>query len=134
EEQIHADAHADGGYSPGRHGPQLPSPAHAPAASPRDAPVRGAPVRIAYDAAPLLNPRTGVGHYAAALLHHLLEADPELGVSLFAVGRQRTPAALPGGDGRTTFRRLKVPARVAVMAWEASGHPVGERLVGRVDA
>src|SRR2546425_10422139 len=42
-------------------------------------------MRIAYDAAPLLNPRTGVGHYAAALLDALLAADPELEVSLFAV-------------------------------------------------
>jgi len=75
-------------------------------------------VRIAYDAAPLLNPRTGVGHYAAALLEALLAADPELEVSLFAVGRQPAPATTPGssgalrgawGDGRATLRRLPVP-------------------------
>ena len=40
----------------------------------------------------MLNPRTGVGQYAAALLEALLAADPELEVSLFAVGRQPAPA------------------------------------------
>src|SRR5437870_10202164 len=72
------------------------------------------PVRIAYDAAPLLNPRTGVGHYAAALLEALLAADPELEVSLFAVGRQPAPATA-SGDGRATLRRLRIPARLVVV-------------------
>src|SRR5438105_7437934 len=101
------------------------------------------PVRIAYDAAPLLNPRTGVGHYAAALLEALLAADPELGVSLFAVGRQPAPATTPGssgalrgawGDGRATLRRLPVPARLVVVAWELARHPGGEVLFGRTGA
>jgi glycosyltransferase involved in cell wall biosynthesis len=87
-------------------------------------------VRIAYDAAPLLNPRTGVGHYAAALLDAMLAADPGLEVSLFAVGRQPAPATTPG-DGRATLRRLPIPARLVVAAWELARYPKGERLLGR---
>ncbi|HEY2665848.1 MAG TPA: glycosyltransferase, partial [Actinomycetota bacterium] len=101
-------------------------------------------MRIAYDAAPLLNPRTGVGQYAAALLDALLIADPELEVSLFAVGRQPAPATVSdvsgalrgasGGDGRATLRRLRIPARLVVMAWELARYPRGEVLVGRAGA
>ena len=100
-------------------------------------------MRIAYDAAPLLNPRTGVGHYAAALLEALLAADPELEVSLFAVGRQPAPATTPGssgalrgawGDGRATLRRLRIPARLVVPAWELARYPRGEVLFGRAGA
>src|SRR4030088_1332750 len=71
------------------------------------------PVRIAYDAAPLLNPRTGVGHYAAALLDAMLAADPALEVCMSAVGRQPAPATVPdflsgalrgaSGNGRATL-------------------------------
>jgi glycosyltransferase involved in cell wall biosynthesis len=100
-------------------------------------------MRIAYDAAPMLNPRTGVGQYAAALLDALLAADPELEVSLFAVGRQPAPAttsdlsgALRGasGDGRATLRRLRIPARLVVVAWEVARYPRGEALFGRAGA
>ena len=100
-------------------------------------------MRIAYDAAPLLNPRTGVGHYAAALLEALLAADPELEVSLFAVGRQPAPATTTGvsgplggawGDGRATLRRLRIPARLVVAAWELARYPRGEVLFGRAGA
>ena len=100
-------------------------------------------MRIAYDAAPMLNPRTGVGQYAAALLEALLAADPDLEVSLFAVGRQPSPAttsdvsgALKGasGDGRATLRRLRIPARLVVPAWELARYPRGEVLFGRAGA
>ncbi|HYR61134.1 MAG TPA: glycosyltransferase family 1 protein [Actinomycetota bacterium] len=90
-------------------------------------------MRIAFDAAPLLNPRTGVGHYTAALADHLLAADPGLELSLFAVGRQPVAAAMPGGD-RATLRRLRVPARLVVGAWELAGRPPGDVLFGEVDA
>jgi len=102
----------------------------------------------------MLNPRTGVGQYTAALLDALLDADPELEVSLFAVGRQPAPATssnssgasrgassgLSGalraasGDGRTTLRRLRIPARLVVAAWELARYPRGEVLVGRAAA
>lgn len=94
-------------------------------------------MRIAYDAAPLLNPRTGVGHYAAALADHLLAADPALELSLFAIGRQPAPPdiplALPGRE-RATLRRLPIPARLVVGAWEVAGRPPGDVLYGAVDA
>jgi glycosyltransferase involved in cell wall biosynthesis len=86
------------------------------------------PMEIAYDAAPMLNPLTGVGHYTAELYRHLPAADPDLVLSLFAVGRQR--AELPG----VAVRRLELPARVAVTAWELLPVPVGDRLTGRADA
>jgi glycosyltransferase involved in cell wall biosynthesis len=101
-------------------------------------------VRISYDAAPLLNPRTGVGHYAAALLDAMLAADPELEVCMFAVGRQPAPATTPdflsgalrgaSGNGRATLRRVPIPARLVVGAWELARHPRGEVLVGRAGA
>lgn len=81
-------------------------------------------MRIAYDAAPLLNPLTGVGRYAAALLEHLPAADPNLEIVLYAIGRQG------GGPPGLAIRRLRVPARVVVVGWELAGHPAGERLFG----
>ncbi|GAC1362145.1 MAG: glycosyltransferase family 1 protein [Actinomycetota bacterium] len=92
-------------------------------------------MKIAYDAAPLLNPRTGVGQYAAALLDHLVAADPDLTVSLFAVGRQRRPVGVTVGPqgSAAPVRRLKIPARLAVGAWEVARHPRGEWLVGSND-
>ncbi|MEA2591974.1 MAG: hypothetical protein QOD62_1805 [Actinomycetota bacterium] len=101
-------------------------------------------MRIAYDAAPLLNPRTGVGHYAAALLDAMLAADPELEVAMFAVGRQPAPATIlglsgalrgaSGGNGRATLRRVPIPARLVVGAWELARYPRGEVLFGRAGA
>lgn len=92
-------------------------------------------MRLAFDAAPLLNPRTGVGHYAATLLDHLLVAEPGLEVGLFAVGRQRGPARLPrAADGQPLpLRRLQVPARYAVLAWEALRRPGAEAWLGPCD-
>lgn len=84
-------------------------------------------MRIAFDAAPLLNARTGVGHYAGALLEALETADPSLEVSLFAVGRQRD--ALEARH----VRRLRVPARLAASGWDRIPWVPGEALIGRVD-
>jgi glycosyltransferase involved in cell wall biosynthesis len=85
-------------------------------------------MRIAYDAAPLLNARTGVGHYAATLLDHLLALDPDLSFSLFAITRQRDTSSVPEHE-RVRFRHVRVPARVAVTAWEHSGLTSGERFL-----
>ncbi|MGH2717416.1 MAG: glycosyltransferase family 4 protein [Actinomycetota bacterium] len=84
-------------------------------------------MRVAYDAAPLLNPLTGVGHYAAELHRALQATEGGPALRLFAVGRQRSaPEGLP-------VHRLKVPARAAVAAWEYSRFPPGEWLAGRCD-
>lgn len=90
-------------------------------------------MRVAYDAAPLFNPRTGIGHYAAVLLDHLLVCDPDLRVDLFALTRNRPAGSLPYG-GRVTLRHRRIPARLAVTAWELAGQPPGEWLVGDADA
>ncbi|HEU5004231.1 MAG TPA: glycosyltransferase family 1 protein [Actinomycetota bacterium] len=84
-------------------------------------------MRVALDAAPLLNARTGVGHYTGALLEHLEAADPSLEVTLFAVGRQRD--ALEARH----VRRLRVPARLAASGWDRVPWVPGEALTGRVD-
>lgn len=89
-------------------------------------------MRIAYDAAPLLTPRTGVGHYCAALLEALLDLDPELEVELFALTRRRRGRVAP--RERVRLRHVRIPARVAVTLWEAVGRPRGERLTGEADA
>lgn len=90
-------------------------------------------MRIAYDAAPLLNPRTGIGHYAASLLEELL-VTPELSLSLYALTRNES-RNMPTGPGgrRLELRHVRFPARVAVTAWELLGHPSGERLTGEAD-
>jgi glycosyltransferase involved in cell wall biosynthesis len=85
-------------------------------------------MRIAYDAAPLLNARTGVGHYAATLLERLLELDQDLWFSLFAITRQRDTSSVPDHE-RVSFKHVRIPARVAVTAWEHSGLASGDRFL-----
>ncbi|HWD09863.1 MAG TPA: glycosyltransferase family 1 protein [Actinomycetota bacterium] len=85
-------------------------------------------MRVAYDAAPLLNPLTGVGHYAAELYRELSAVDGGPQLRLFAVGRQRS------APPELTVRRVMVPARAAVAGWEVARFPPGEWLVGRADA
>src|SRR5437660_1748622 len=46
-------------------------------------------------------------------------------------GASTTPAS---GDGRATLRRLRIPARLVVVAWELARYPRGEVLVGRAGA
>jgi glycosyltransferase involved in cell wall biosynthesis len=80
-------------------------------------------MRVAYDAGPWLDVRTGVGRYAtelaAALTAHGIELRP------FAVAlRGRAP------DG---VRRLRVPARTAQAFWRRFGRPSITRLTGPVD-
>ena len=83
-------------------------------------------MRIAYDAAPLLNPRTGVGHYAAALLEALL-APP----SRFAPDRGTETS----GDHLLAVdvlaRNLRTPDVVASIGWTSCApRPSGSSLPG----
>ncbi|MGH2705990.1 MAG: glycosyltransferase family 4 protein [Actinomycetota bacterium] len=87
---------------------------------------------VAYDAAPLLTTRTGIGHYAAALLDGLLAADPQIRFELFALTRSPNRPDVPSSP-RVSFRHVRIPARLAVASWERTGRPSGELLVGRAD-
>jgi glycosyltransferase involved in cell wall biosynthesis len=89
-------------------------------------------MRIAYDAAPLLNPRTGIGHYAATLLDRLLAIDPETEFQLFALTRSADGSGIRRKP-RVHLRHHRIPARLAVTAWEILGWPPGERLTGETD-
>jgi glycosyltransferase involved in cell wall biosynthesis len=89
-------------------------------------------MRIAYDAAPLLNPRTGIGHYAAALLDRLLVIDPETEFQLFALTRSADRSGIPRRP-TIQLRHHRIPARLAITAWEILGWPAGERLTGETD-
>jgi glycosyltransferase involved in cell wall biosynthesis len=95
-------------------------------------------MRLAYDAAPLMGHRTGVGHYTATLLDELLALDlPDdpLYVSLFAFTRQRRSIELPEAT-RAGLHHVRVPARLVVNGWEllaglSGGRPAYRRgLVG----
>lgn len=87
---------------------------------------------VAYDAAPLLNPRTGVGHYSATLLERMLALDPEVRFRLFAVSMSRERSGIPQND-RVTLAHRRAPARLVVTTWERAGRPAGESLTGSSD-
>lgn len=85
-------------------------------------------MRIAYDAAPMFNPKTGVGHYAATLLENLLSLETALHFDLFALTRSNA-SAIPRSE-RVALNHLRIPGRLAVTAWELLRYPPGEKLVG----
>lgn len=89
-------------------------------------------MKIAFDAAPLLGPRTGIGHYAASLLEHLLEESGIDSFELFAITTKQDDSRIPR-DPRVRLHRMNVPARLAVSAWSALGKPPGERFTGAAD-
>ncbi|HRW36320.1 MAG: glycosyltransferase family 4 protein [Acidimicrobiales bacterium] len=90
------------------------------------------PVRVGFDATSLLEPLTGVGTVADALLRGLA-ARSDVEVHAFAVswrGRGRLADAVPAG---ATVHGRPLPARLARMAWAHADHPTVGALVGRVD-
>ncbi|MGH2768181.1 MAG: glycosyltransferase family 4 protein [Actinomycetota bacterium] len=89
-------------------------------------------VRVAYDAAPLLGPLTGVGHYALALLEHLLALEEGLYFNLMAVALRADRTRVPV-NRRLRLRHIRFPSRVAVVLWDRLGHPRGELLSGDAD-
>lgn len=80
-------------------------------------------LRIAFDAAPLIDAQTGVGRYARELVHALdgLGAD----VRRYAVALR--------GKTQDSVARWRVPARLVQSSWLRTNRPPIERLVGEVD-
>jgi glycosyltransferase involved in cell wall biosynthesis len=88
-------------------------------------------LRVGIDATPLLGRRTGVGHYTARLLEHLVDRDLSLTATAFtARGGAALPGALPPG---VASRARPVPARLLRAAWSRCELPPVELLVGAVD-
>lgn len=87
---------------------------------------------VGYDAASLLNPKTGIGHYAATLLEELLLLDPEIRFNLFALTRNPSDP-LRGADPRCHLKHVRLPARLVVTMWELAGTPDGSLITGDVD-
>lgn len=92
----------------------------------------GSPLRLAYDATPLLGARTGVGIMTARVLERLAARD-DLVVTAFAAtwrGRGQLAEHVPSGV-RVTTRPM--PARAVQRAWRTSNLPPIEWFTGRVD-
>lgn len=83
-------------------------------------------MRVAFDCGPLLDPPTGVGRYVDEL-GRALEAS---GIELvrYAVALRGSPETIGGHS----IRRLRLPAKVARVAWRRLGRPAIESLVGDV--
>jgi glycosyltransferase involved in cell wall biosynthesis len=81
------------------------------------------PLKIGFDAGPLLDPPTGVGRYTSELATALEARDVEL----------RRFAVAFGGDVPSGVERMRLPARVARRAWMRWGKPRIDRLVAGAD-
>lgn len=89
-------------------------------------------MRVAVDATPLLNTRTGVGNFTAALIEGLV-ATPDIEVTAFPVsirGRRDLRAAVPAGAAVAT---PPLPARLLRELWRRVDHPKVELAIGRHD-
>jgi glycosyltransferase involved in cell wall biosynthesis len=91
-----------------------------------------APLRVAVDAGPVIEERSGVGHTTASLLMGL-GARPDVDVSGYAIsrtGREELAQLLPPGVRAATSW---IPARVAHRCWRRVSWPPLERWAGPVD-
>lgn len=88
-------------------------------------------MRVAYDVAPLMNPRTGIGHYAASLLDELMNRG-DVTFDLFAVTRNKDDGAVPRRPS-DSFKHVRLPARMVVTAWELIGRPTADEWFPRAD-
>lgn len=89
-------------------------------------------LRVAVDANPLLNERTGVGHFTASLLEGLATRD-DIAASAYAIsrtGRHDLAHQLPAGVRAATSW---LPARVAHAMWARVSWPGVEHWTGAVD-
>ena len=90
------------------------------------------PLRVAVDATPLLDVRTGVGVFTAALLRGLGTRD-DVDAVAFPVsisGRRRLRELVPPGVG---VRAPLLPARLLHARWQRASSPRIDALVGRPD-
>lgn len=89
-------------------------------------------MRVAVDATPLLNTRTGVGNFTAALIEGLV-ATSDIEVTAFPVsirGRRDLAAAVPAGAAVVT---PPLPARLLRALWQRGDHPKIDLAIGRHD-
>jgi len=89
-------------------------------------------LRVAFDAAPLLPPHTGIGRVTDELIRRLATRD-DLELTSYVLGirgRDGLADALPGGV-RQASRRM--PARPMRQSWLHTGQPRFERMVGTFD-
>lgn len=89
-------------------------------------------MRVAYDVSALLAPRTGIGHYSGTLLDEMLAIAPDVTFDLYALTTKNDDSALPDSEA-TTFRRIPLPGRLAVLAASIVGPGVSSRLLGDPD-
>jgi glycosyltransferase involved in cell wall biosynthesis len=89
-------------------------------------------LRVAVDAIPVLDERTGVGQFTAQLLHGLATRDDleTIGYAVTYTGREQFAELVPPGIRPATSW---VPARVAHAAWRRVPWPTIEHWTGRVD-
>lgn len=88
--------------------------------------------RVAVDTTALLGPRTGIGTFAAELVHGLAD-EPSVEATAFVVswsGRRGTDPELPA---RVHRGRRTLPARLARTAWRHTDRPTVRWFVGEVD-
>jgi glycosyltransferase involved in cell wall biosynthesis len=92
-------------------------------------------LRVAFDATPLLGPRTGVGAFAHGLLDALSAIrGSDLRITAYGLtwsGRSAWPGVLP--TGVVPARKLPMPAAPLVRVWGQSDRPPVEWWTGPVD-
>ncbi len=88
-------------------------------------------MRIGLDVTPLTPTRTGVGQYVYYLLRHLMRQAPA--DSFFGLSTGRTPAAVDTLPPLAGYRHVNIPTRLMYRAWDHTGRPRVDRLLGGLD-
>jgi len=88
-------------------------------------------MRVAIDATPLVDRRTGVGTYVYYLLKHLVNQDTGTEYAGLACTRRRL--ALADLAGTVPIRHVHVPTRAMYWIWTYTGRPFADRLAGGCD-
>lgn len=85
-------------------------------------------MKLAYEVSSMMGERTGIGHYTATLLDHLVKADPTLEITPFAVTSKSDASTFAA-----KVKKLPLPGRLGVTLWTSAGWPSGEKLAGEAD-